>query len=83
VAEQVVANGLNGAQAADVIRARKAGRPAPASAAARREVKLDDGTRVTVSGPGAADIDAAVAALRLAARRLLAELKRGEPGQAA
>jgi ParB family chromosome partitioning protein len=83
VAEQVLAGGLNGAQAADVIRARKAGRPAPATAAARREVKLDDGTKITVSGPGAADTEAVLAALRLASRRVQAELKQVGPGQAA
>jgi ParB family chromosome partitioning protein len=75
VAEQVLADGLNGAQAADVIRARKAGRPVPASAAARREVKLDDGTKITVSGPGAADTEAVLAALRMASRRVQAELR--------
>lgn len=83
VADQVVAEGLTGGQAVEVIKAHKAGRPAPAAAAARREVKLDNGTKVTISGPDAASPDSAIAALRYAAKRIQAETKATGPGQAA
>ena len=81
VADQVLAEGLPLAQVAEVVKARKAGRPAVV--AARREVKLPDGTRVTFSGPGAAGPDALVAATRAVLRVFQAELKQAGPGQAA
>ena len=81
VADQVLAEGLPLAQVAEMVKARKAGRPAVV--AARREVKLPDGTRVLVSGPGAAGPEALLAAARALVRVFQAELKQVGPGQAA
>jgi len=81
VADQVLAEGLPLAQVAEVVKARKAGRPAVL--AARREVKLPDGTRVLVSGPGAAGPEALLATARALVRVFQAELKQAGPGQAA
>ena len=83
VADQVVAEGLTREQAVQVVRARKAGRPAPTMAAARREVKLDNGTKVTVSGPDATSIETTVAALRLAAKRLQTQQRAAAKDQTA
>jgi ParB family transcriptional regulator, chromosome partitioning protein len=84
VARRIVDEGLTRDQAADVIQARKAGRAT--SAITRREVRLDNGTKVTVSGPDAVSPETVAAALRLAAKRVLAEAKAAaedQPGQAA
>jgi ParB family chromosome partitioning protein len=87
LAEQVIAEQLTRDQAAQVVKARKSGRAAPAAAAARREIKLGDGTKVTVAGPGAAGPEAAQAALKAALKVVQAEAKAAAqaatPGRAA
>ena len=83
LAEQAATGKLPVAQAADVVKARKAGRPTPASVAARREVKLDNGTKVTITGADAVTPEAQIAALQAAIKRIRAELKQAGPSQAA
>jgi ParB family chromosome partitioning protein len=75
LAEEIVAGGLSVSQTADVVKARKAGRPAPATAAARREVKLPDGSKVIVTGPCAIGAEAQLAALKAAAKVIQAEVR--------
>jgi ParB family transcriptional regulator, chromosome partitioning protein len=82
LAGQVMTEKLTGQQVAATVKAKKAGRDAPA-ASARKEYRRDDGVRVTVTG--AADAEAVLAALRWAVRKAQDELKaapRTTPGSA-
>jgi ParB family transcriptional regulator, chromosome partitioning protein len=68
VADLAVSGALNRDQVADVVKARKEGRPAPARPG-RRVVKLPDGHKVTIEGPAAEAGDEAVAELLAKARK--------------
>jgi ParB family chromosome partitioning protein len=68
VADLAVSEALSRDQVADVVKARKDGRPAPARPG-RRVVKLTDGNKVTIEGPAAEAGDAAVAELLAKARK--------------
>jgi ParB family transcriptional regulator, chromosome partitioning protein len=73
LAEQTAARGLTRSEVAAAVKAKAAGKSAPV----KREVRLDDGTRITITGPAAAEgIEATVSALRQAAKRLAAEAGR-------
>jgi ParB family chromosome partitioning protein len=72
LAVQAVAEHMTGEQVAVAVKAKKAGKAAPAPSA-RKEFKRDDGTRITVTG--AATPDAVLAALRWAVRKAQDELK--------
>jgi ParB family chromosome partitioning protein len=79
VADLAVSGALSRDQVADVVKARKQGRPAPARPG-RRVVKLPDGHKVTIEGPAAEGGDEAVAELLAKARkRVLGAIRnRGE-----
>jgi ParB family chromosome partitioning protein len=79
VADLAVSGALSRDQVAEVVKARKEGRPAPARPG-RRVVKLPDGHRIIVEGPAAEAGDAAVAELLAKARKqvLGATRNRGE-----
>jgi ParB family chromosome partitioning protein len=68
VADLAVSGALNRDQVADVVKARKEGRPAPARPG-RRVVKLPDGHKVTIEGPAVEGSDEAVAELLARARK--------------
>jgi ParB family chromosome partitioning protein len=73
LADQTAAEGLTREEVVAAVRAKKSGKPAPVSRG-KHEVRCDDGTRITVTGPAvAAGPEAIAAALRQAAKRLLAE----------
>jgi ParB family chromosome partitioning protein len=72
LAEQVVAQHMTGEQVAATVKARKAGKPAPAGSA-RKEYKRDDGVKITVTG--AAAPEEVLAALKWAVRKAQDELK--------
>jgi ParB family chromosome partitioning protein len=75
VADIAVSGALSRDQVADVVKARKEGRPAPARSG-RRVVKLPDGNKVTIEGPAAEAGDAAVAELLAKARKqVLGEIR--------
>jgi ParB family chromosome partitioning protein len=83
LAGQVVAEGLTREQAVEAVKAKKAGKPAP-TAPTRKEFKLDDGTRITVTGAAAAaGTDAVVAALKRALKQAHEEARTASRDQAA
>jgi len=76
LAEKVVAARLTGDAVQAAVKAKRAGKAAPAaSVAARAEYRLDDGSKITVAGPAAAGTDATLAALKRLVKRLQDELK--------
>jgi ParB family chromosome partitioning protein len=78
IAGLAVSEGLNRDQVADVVKARKAGRPAPEKPA-RRAINLGDGNKVAIEGPAVAAGDEAVAELLVKARKqILRELRQRE-----
>lgn len=82
VAEIAVSGSLSRDQVANVVRARKEGRPAPARPG-RRVVKLPDGHKVTIEGPAVEAGDAAVAELLAKARKQVLGAIRNDRGEAA
>lgn len=76
IAERVVAEGLTRNEVAEVVKARKAGKETPAKPIAKVEIRLDDGTKLVVSGPAAAGgPESIVAALRQGVKQMLAETR--------
>jgi ParB family transcriptional regulator, chromosome partitioning protein len=81
VADLAVSGSLSRDQVADVVKAKKSGKPVPAKVA-RRVVKLSDGNKVTIEGPSAAEGDEAVAeTLTRARKQLLKESQVRSRGQ--
>jgi ParB family transcriptional regulator, chromosome partitioning protein len=79
IAGLAVSGGLSRDQVVDVVKAKKAGRPAPEKLA-RRVINLGDGNKVAIEGPAVGAGDEAVADLLLKARKqILREAKRREP----
>ena len=75
IAGLAVSGGLNRDQVADVVKTRKAGRPAPEKPS-RRVVNLGDGNRVAIEGPAVGAGDEAIAELLVKARKqILREAK--------
>jgi ParB family chromosome partitioning protein len=75
IAGLAVSEGLNRDQVVDVVKAKKAGRPAPEKPS-RCVVNLGDGNKVTIEGPAVGAGDEAVAELLVKARKqLLREAK--------
>jgi ParB family transcriptional regulator, chromosome partitioning protein len=83
LAEQATTTRLTGDQVAATVKARKAGK-ITAVPGGKREFKFDDSGKVTISLPPGLDGDAAVMEmLQRAVKKLRAEMKQGQPGQAA
>jgi ParB family chromosome partitioning protein len=80
LAEQVVTEKLTGTQVAAVVKAKKAGKSAPAGSA-RKEFKREDGVKVTIAG--ADGPEAVLAALKWAVKRVQDELKAATRSEAA
>ncbi|CAN5907012.1 hypothetical protein BH23PLA1_BH23PLA1_18330 [soil metagenome] len=97
VAERVIAEKLTRGEVAEVVRAHRAGSTDPSSTSTRStagrssssrserlEIRLKDGNRLTISGPAVANgPEAIAAALRQAARQVLAETRDDSREQAA
>jgi ParB family chromosome partitioning protein len=79
LADQAVAQKLTGQQVAATVKAKKAGKDAPAPSA-RKEYRRDDGVRVIVTGADSSE--AVLAALRWAVRKALDEAKAAPRGAA-
>jgi ParB family chromosome partitioning protein len=78
IAGLAVSEGLNRDQVVDVVKAKKAGRPAPEKPA-RRVINLGDGNKVAIEGPAVGAGDEAVAELLVKARKqIIRELKQRE-----
>ena len=83
VATRIVSEGLNRSDSIEVVKAKKAGRPAPEKPS-RHTIKLDDGTRIIVEGTAAAAGEPAIAdALAKARKRILAAIRGANRGEAA
>jgi ParB family chromosome partitioning protein len=77
LAEQTTTQGLTRSEVVAAVKAKAAGKGMARPSPVKREIRLDDGTRITIAGPAAAaGDDAIVSALRQAARRLAAEAGR-------
>jgi ParB family chromosome partitioning protein len=75
VATRIVSEGLNRNDSIEMVKAKKAGRPAPEKPS-RHMIKLDDGTRIIVEGTAAAAGEPAIAdALATARKRILAAIR--------
>jgi ParB family chromosome partitioning protein len=85
LAEQVAVDKLTGDQIAEVVKARRIGKPvASTSPSPRREIRFDDGAKVVVTlPPGASGPEAALEMLRRAIKRIQAEVKAADKGKAA
>jgi ParB family chromosome partitioning protein len=97
IAERVVTEKLTRGEVAEVVRAHRAGSTDPTAGSnpstagratstrsERLEIRLKDGTKLTLSGPAVANgPEAIAAALRQAARQVLAETRDDSKGQAA
>jgi ParB family chromosome partitioning protein len=84
IARQIVSGGLTRDEAAEAIRARKAGKPATAAKTVRHEFKLKDGRKVIVGGlPEDYGPDDLLAALREATRQAQAASRVARRGEAA
>jgi ParB family chromosome partitioning protein len=84
LAEQVAAEGLTRDQVEAAVKARKAGKDAPPQPRVKEEFRLDDGTRVTVTGPAAAaGQEAVTAALKKALKQSHERGRDSSQGQAA
>jgi ParB family chromosome partitioning protein len=83
VATRIISEGLNRSDSIEVVKAKKAGRPAPEKPS-RHTIKLDDGTRIIVEGTAAAAGSPAIAdALATARKRILAAIRGANRGEAA
>jgi ParB family transcriptional regulator, chromosome partitioning protein len=82
LADLVIAERLTGDQVLAAVKAKRTGRAAPAGPT-RKEIKLDDGSKITITGPAAAGVEAALAALKRGCKRLQEEIKTATQDQAA
>jgi ParB family chromosome partitioning protein len=79
LAEQVVAEKMTGEQVVARVKAKKAGKSAPAGSV-RKEYKRDDGIKITITG--ADGPEAVLAALKWAVKKAQDELKAAARGEA-
>jgi ParB family transcriptional regulator, chromosome partitioning protein len=79
LAEQVASEGLTRDQVENAVKAKKSGRKVSAQPNAKEEFRLDDGTRVTVSGPAAAEGPESVSAALKKALKQSHDRGRGAP----
>jgi ParB family chromosome partitioning protein len=84
LAELAVADGLTRDQVAETVKARKLGK-AKAEPGGKREIKFDDGAKIVVTLPPGSDGGTAAVAelLQRGVKKLRAEMKQAQPGQAA
>jgi ParB family chromosome partitioning protein len=84
IARQIVSGGLTRDEAAEAIRARKAGNPATAAKTVRHEFKLKSGRKVIVGGlPEGYGSDDLLASLREATKQVQAASRNARSGEAA
>lgn len=84
LAEQVASDGLTRDQVEAAVKAKKTGKIGPAQPNAKKEFRLDDGSRVIVTGPAvAAGAEAIVTALKRALKQAQEEIRDTARDQAA